>query len=110
MESLLRYVYLSFFSQITAWLIQSFHYIQVMKEWLESVVDALQSEAAEKTTKQLTSALCIAHCLPRLGIHNVKIEKFALPLVKMLYLKPDLERKECPEYVSLCEILPIQHR
>ena len=81
-----------------------------MKEWLESVVDALQSEAAEKTTKQLASALCIAHCLPQLGIHNVKIEKFALPLVKMLYLKPDLERKECPEYVSLSEILPIQHR
>ena len=78
-----------------------------MKEWLESVVDALQSEAAEKTMKQLASALCIAHCLSQLSI---KIEKFALPLVKMLYLKPDLERKECPEYVSLCEILPIQHR
>ena len=77
-----------------------------MKEWLESVVD----EAAEKTTKQLASALCIAHCLPQLGIHNVKIEKFALPLVKMLYLKPDVERKECPDYVSLCEILPINHR
>ena len=88
----------------------TFHYNQVMKEWLESVVDALQSEAAEKRTNQLASALCIAHCLSQLGIHNVKIEKFALPLVKMLYLKPDLKRKECPEYVSLCEILPIQHR
>ena len=82
-----------------------------MKEWLESVVDELiKREAAEKTMKLLASALCIAHCLPQVGIHNVKIEKFALPLVKMLHLEPNVERKECPDYVSLCEILPINHR
>ena len=78
-----------------------------MKEWLESVVDALQNE---ETMKQLASALCIAHCVAKLGIYNVKIEKFALPIVRMLYLKPDLERKVCPDYVYLCEILPIEYR
>lgn len=81
-----------------------------MKEWLEFVVDALRNGAAENTSKQLASALCITHCLPKIGIHNVKIERFALPLVEMLYLTPDLGNKECPDYVYLCEILPQNYR
>ena len=78
-----------------------------MKEWLESVVDALEDGATEN---RLASALCVTHCLPKIGIHNLKIERFALPLVEMLYLKPNLEKKECPDYVYLCEILPKKYR
>lgn len=94
-------------SQTTACECFIYHYIQVMKEWLESIVDALQKE---ETMRKLASALCVTHCLPKLGIYNVKIEKFVLPLVRMLYLKPDLEKKVCPDYVHLCEILPQKHR
>ena len=78
-----------------------------MKEWLESVVDALQDGVAGN---KLASALCVTHCLPKIGIHNLKIERFALPLVKMLYLKPNLEKKECSDYMHLCEILPEKYR
>ena len=81
-----------------------------MKEWLESVVDALQDEETENATKQLASALCVTHCLFKVGISNVKFDKFALSVVRMLQLKPDLERKGCPDYKYLCEILPKKYR
>ena len=45
-----------------------------MKEWLESVVDALQDEETENAMKQLASALCVTHCLFKVGISNVKFE------------------------------------
>ena len=77
-----------------------------MKGWLESVVDALQDGAAENTVKQLASALCVTHCLLKVGMFNLKVEKLGLSVVRMLQLKPDLKRKECPDYVYLCEILP----
>ena len=47
-----------------------------MKAWLESVVDALQDGAAGK---KLASALCVTHCLPKVGIYNLKIERFCPP-------------------------------
>ena len=81
-----------------------------MKEWLESVVHALQDGETENAVKQLASALCVTHCLPKVGIFNLKVDKLALSLVRMLQLKPDLERKECPEYEYLCEILPKKDR
>ena len=81
-----------------------------MKEWLESVVDALQGGTAENTMKQLASALCVTHCLPKVGIFNLKIDKLALSLVEMLQLRHNLERKQCPDYEYLCEILPKQYR
>ena len=98
-------------SQITATVYTCiFYYIKEMKAWLESVVDALQSDGTERTIELLASALCVTHCLPKIGIYNLKMERFALPLLKMLHLKPDLERKECFEYMHLCEILPKNYR
>jgi len=84
--------------------------MQVMKEWLESIVDALQDGAAENEMNRLVSAGCVTHCLREIFIYNLKLDKFALPLVRMLYLRPDLEKKECPYYLYLCDLLPKQHR
>ena len=84
--------------------------MQVMKEWLESIVDVLQDGANEDAMNQLVSAVCVTHCLRKVFIFNLKQDKFALPLVRMLYLRSDLERKECPDYQYLCDLLPKQHR
>ena len=81
-----------------------------MKEWLESVVNALLGGAAENTMKQLVSALCVTHCLLKVGIFNLEVEKLSQSLVKMLHLKHNLERKECPDYEYLCMILPKEDR
>ena len=87
-----------------------FFYIQVMKEWLESVVDALRDGAAGNTMNQLASALCVTHCLLKVGIFNLKVDKLALSLVGMLQLKHNSVKKECPDYEYLCEILPTKYR
>lgn len=94
------------------WIAIFAHYLcmQVMKEWLESIVDALQDGAAENQKNQLVSAVCVTHCLRKSGIFNIKLDKFALPLVRMLYLRPNLEKKDCPDYQYLCDFLPKQHR
>ena len=111
MENLLRYVHFTTISQLTAIDKEDFFfYIKVMKEWLESVVDALRDGAAGNTMKQLASALCVTHCLLKVGIFNLKVDKLALSLVGMLQLKHDLKRKECPDYEYLCEILPKKYR
>ena len=81
-----------------------------MKEWLESVVNALQGGAAENTMKQLASALCVTHCLPKVGIFNLEVEELSQSLVRMLHLNHNLETKECQDYVYLCKILPKEDR
>ena len=82
-------------------------YMQVMKEWLESIIVSLQKGAAENAN-QLVSAVCVTHCL---RIINLGLDdKFALPLVRMLYLRFNLERKECPDYLYLCDLLPKECR
>ena len=73
-----------------------------MKEWLESVANTLQDGVAGN---KLASALCVTHCLTKIGIQNLKIDRFALPLVEMLYLTPNLEKKDCPNYIYLCVFL-----
>lgn len=78
-----------------------------MKAWLESIVVSLQEDCAENPKKQLVSAVCIAYCF----FHSItsvqpKIDKFVVPLLKMLCLKPDLTNQSCPSYVYLCEVLP----
>ena len=78
-----------------------------MKEWLESIVQALQDGAAGNTMKQLASALCVTHCL---HIFNLKVDKLAHLLFGMLQLKHNWVKKECPDYVYLCEILPEKDR
>ena len=81
-----------------------------MKKWLESVVNALQDGAAGNTMRQLASALCVTHCLPKVGIFNLRVDKFAHSLVGMLQLKHNSVKKVCPDYVYLCEILPKKDR
>ena len=82
-----------------------------MKEWLESVVNALEGGAAENTMKQLASALCVTHCLRKVGIFNLKeVDKITQSLVRMLHLKHNSAKEECLDYVYLCEILPKKDR
>ena len=78
-----------------------------MKDWLESIVVSLQEDCAENPKKQLVSAVCIAYCF----FHSIisvrpKIDKFVVPLLKMLCIKPDLTNQSCPSYAYLCEVLP----
>jgi len=67
----------------------------------------LQEELAENPEKQLVSAVCVAYCfLQNLSRAMPKIDKFVVPLLKMLQIKPDLANQVCPSYVYLCEVLP----
>lgn len=85
--------------------------MQVMKTWLESIVASLQEEGAESPEKLLVSAVCVAYCFLRsIPSAQLKIEKFVIPLLKMLSIKPDLANQACPSYVYLCEVLPSRSR
>jgi len=82
-----------------------------MKAWLESIVVSLQEELAENPEKQLVSAVCVAYCFfQNLSRAMPKIDKFVVPLLKMLSIKPDLANRLCPSYVYLCEVLPYNSR
>ena len=85
---------------------------QVFKEWLESIVDSLQAGSADSPQKQLASAVFIVYCIRKssINIAHLKIEKFTIPLLRMLCLKPDLEKQQCPDYEYLCKVLPKQCR
>jgi len=86
------------------------HHMQVMKAWLESIVASLQGEGAESPGK-LVSAVCVAYCfLQSIPSAQPKIDKFAIPLLKMLRIQPDLANQACPSYEYLCEVLPIESR
>lgn len=84
--------------------------MQVMKAWLQSIVASLQEEGAESRGK-LVSAVCVAYCfLQSIPSAQPKIDKFVIPLLKMLQIKPDLANQACPSYEYLCEVLPSKSR
>ena len=77
---------------------------------MESIVDSLQAGSADSTQKQLASAVLIVYCIRKTSIStaHLKIEKFTIPLLRMLCLRPDLEKQRCPDYEYLREMLPKQ--
>ena len=77
-----------------------------MKEWLESVVADLIELQGVDSGRRLASALTIACCFYFLSIFHPKFDKFLVPLLKLLELKVDLERKQCPDYDLVCSLLP----
>lgn len=88
-----------------------FLHLQVMKAWLESIVATLQKELTGNPEIQLVSAVCVACCLYNcIPSAHLKIDKFVVPLMRMLYIKPDLENELCPTYRYLCGLLPNNSR
>ena len=82
-----------------------------MKAWLESIVATLQKDLTGSPDKQLVSAVCVAYCLYRcIPSAQLKVDKFVVPLTRMLYIKPDLGSKLCPTYMYLCGMLPDNSR
>ena len=73
-------------------------------------MEFLQAGSAESPQKQLASAVLITYCIRKSSISttHLKIEKFTIPLLRMLYLRPDLKELQCPDYEYLCEMLPKQ--
>ena len=85
--------------------------MQVMKDWLESIVVSLQEELAETPEKQLVSSVYIAYCFLRcIPSAHPKTDSFIVPLLKMLCIKPDLVNQACPSYEYLCKVLPENSR
>ena len=81
---------------------------QTLKGWLESIVESLQGGSADSPQKRLASAVLIAYCIKKasISIAHLKIDDFTIPLLRMLCLKPDLEKQQCQDFACLCEVLP----
>ena len=84
--------------------------LQVMKEWLESIVKVLEERANDCSGKHLVSAATIAYCFYVLTLSQPKLEKFAVPLLGMLELKGNVETRRCPDYDFLCTTLSTERR
>lgn len=85
---------------------------QTLKGWLESIVESLQGGSAESPQKRLASAVLIAYCIRKASIStaHLKIDDFTTPLLRMLCLRPDLEKQQCQDFAYLCEVLPKEYR
>ena len=71
----------------------------------------LKGEGAEDPEKQLVAAVYITYCFHKcIPLSQPRIDKFVVPLLKMLCIKPDLAIQACPSYVYLCEVLPNRSR
>lgn len=81
-----------------------------MKEWLESVVEKLIEEPDNGSGKHLVAAVAIAYCFHKYVILKADLDKFTLPLLSMLQLRPNVERKFCPDYDLLCSFLTKEER
>ena len=80
--------------------------------WLESIVESLQSGSAESPQKQLASVVLIVYCIKKSSINIVDHckERFVISLLKLLHLRSDPEKRQCPDYEYLCEVLPTPSR
>ena len=71
-----------------------------MKEWLEEIVEAL--EGLKREDRQFLSAVCVACCLRECDInYSMKKKGFLEPLIKFLRVRPDVQRRECLQYILL---------
>ena len=82
-----------------------------MKKWLESVLESLNETTDDGSGKRLVSALTITYSFYCLSIPmHPKLDLLAVPLLRMLQLKPNTETKRCPDYDLLCSVLPKKKR
>ena len=52
---------------------------------------------------KFSSAVCVAGCLQLCDLnYKLKKYKFLFPLLKILQLKPNVEREICPDYSYVC--------
>ncbi len=79
---------------------------QKLKEWLELIVADLIQLPSDHSGKHMVSALTIAYCFYALGVPQPKLDKFAVPVLKLLELTTDLENRQCPEYSVVCSVMP----
>ncbi len=79
---------------------------QKLKEWLELIVADLIQLPSDHSGKHMVSALTIAYCFCTLGVSHPKLDKFAVPVLKLLEVTTDLEKRQCPEYPVVCSVLP----
>ena len=81
-----------------------------MREWLESVVKKVANEPDDGHGRRLVAAVTIAYCYHELSIPYPNIDKFTVPLLDMLQLKPNVVDKICPDFDQLCDVLPSELR
>lgn len=74
-----------------------------MKEWLESVVIRLK-DVPDDESRKLLSAVTIACCFYNFIAQYSKIDMFAISVLEMLQLRPNVGR--CLSYELLCNALP----
>ena len=86
--------------------------MQVFKEWLESLLESLETNPLEEPEKLLTIAVFIMCCigLRCQSYNSLKKKEFLAKLGNMLALQPNLELKRCPSYEFLLTCLPNRSR
>ena len=77
-----------------------------MKEWLESVL--LNLKGIPDESRKLLSAVTIACCFYNFIAQYSKLDTFAISVLEMLQLKPNMGR--CPNYELLCNAMPMVSR
>lgn len=82
--------------------------MQVFKEWLESLLESLDTNPLKEPEKPLTVAAFIMCCigLRCQSYNSLKKREFLAKLGNMLALKPNVELKRCPNYEFLVTCLP----
>ncbi len=71
------------------------------------MADLIQSQSDERW-KHIVSALTVAYCFYALKLSHPKLDKFAIPVLRLLELNSDVEKRECPEYPVVCCAMPDQ--
>lgn len=82
-----------------------------MQGWFESVVEKIP-ENHDTNQPFLVSSTAIIYCfqkLNKLGLSQTKLEKFLIPFLKLLRLKPAADGS-FPGYNYLCRFVPVKDR
>ena len=74
-----------------------------MKIWLEDIVAELQE--VQSPRRQFINSVCIVYCTVSCNIGLLKKKEFVYPLLKMLRLNPDVNRRVCPNFSSLYDLI-----
>ena len=85
--------------------------MQVLKSWLEVILDYLQKNPLEDHAKQLVAAQFVIYCFGTLIDRYQWLDStFVASLVKMISFHPKLGQKDCPEFEILLNCISPQHR
>ncbi len=60
---------------------------------------------SDDSGKRMVSALTIVYCFYNLGLSLPKLDEFAVPVLKLLELKIDHKKHQCPEYSVVCSVM-----